>query len=346
MKIQMQEILEAYRRLAPIPLEKTIPRIAREQPELRDAVLAVLNNHATKRLLTGTVEPVAKIEHRLIQGPEDQIAVRIYRPDSDDESKPVLLYFHGGGFVLGGLNSYDSSCRALCNAADCVVVSVAYRQAPENKFPAARDDAFTAYNWLISRARELGVDPRRIAVAGESAGGNLAALVCLLAKARGLPQPVHQLLIYPWVDSEMDTPSFREHAHAEPLNAQMMSWFLRYYLPDGIKAADPLAFPLQSDELQGLAPATVITAEIDPLCTQGELYAEKLRAHGVPVFVRCFEGVTHEFFGLQALVPEAREALKLAAENLQAAFDGLPFNEDSARERREELANLQLQMRT
>jgi acetyl esterase len=317
---QMQEVLDAFAELSPLPIESLTPEVARQLPELRDAVLAVINRHGTKRLIAGVVENVQGIEHTLIPTVEGQLLARIYRP-SNKPDLPVILYFHGGGFVIANLNSYDASCRSLCNAADAIVVSVAYRQAPEHQFPAAHDDAFDAYEWLLENAYSIGGDVNRIAVAGESAGGNLATSVCIQAKAKGLPQPVHQLLVYPVVDNRMDTPSYIENVDAKPLNRDMLKWFFKHYIGDR-EIPDSRATPLKRDDLRGLAPATVLTAEIDPLCSEGESYAEKLRSFGVPVFQKRYEKVTHEFFGMGAVVAEAKEAVQDAAKQLRDAFGG------------------------
>ena len=346
MNTQMQEILDAFNHLGPIPVEKTTPEVARQLPFMQKAIFEVLNEHAAKRLIDGVIENVEAIEHRSMPGPRGPILARIYHPEVRGAKKPVLLYFHGGGFVLGSLDAYDATCRALTNLADCIVVSVAYRQAPEHKYPAAREDAFAAYEWLLRNARDFGGNPKLIAVAGESAGGNLATLVCLMAREKGLPQPLHQLLVYPWVDSKMDTASYVSHQFAKPLNAAAMKWFMNHYLASPSQALDPMAFPLRHDNLSGLAPATIFTAEIDPLCSEGKAYAEKLRQFGVPVHSQQFNGVTHEFFGLGAVLVEAEEALRIAGENLQIAFEGLPIDQDLQRTSPEdELAILQMQMR-
>jgi acetyl esterase len=314
---QMQEVLNAFADLNPLPIEAITPEAARQLPELRDAALAVVNQHGARRLIQGVIEPVKSVEHILIPGPESLLTARIYRP-SEASSLPLLLYFHGGGFVLGDLNTYDSSCRALANAAGCLVLSVAYRQAPEHPFPAAHDDAFAAYRWALKNGGSIGADPHRIAVAGESAGGNLAAAVCLMAKSRSIRQPLHQLLVYPVTDNHFDTDSYQEHADAKPLNRAMMRWFWKHYLQG--QPTNEICCPLQSADLAGLAPATVITAEIDPLRSEGEHYADRLRSYDVPVHSRMFKGVTHEFFGLGSAVAEGKEAVKEAATELIRAF--------------------------
>lgn len=322
MNHQIEEILNAYDSFHPLPIESMSPQAARQQTDLRDASLVVLNHHMTKRLVQGVLEPVDKIEHQLIPSGDQKILIRIYRP-AGAGTMPATLYFHGGGMVIASLDTYDSSCRALANAAQCIVVSVAYRQAPENPFPAAPEDAFQAYKWVVDNAESLGIDKNCIAVTGESAGGNLATVVCMLAKERGCQMPVHQLLIYPMLDAAYDTPSYRKNAEAKPLNKAMMQWFWSHYLKSPKDRFNPLACPLQATDLSGLPPATVITAEIDPLCSDGETYADKLESFGVPVFQKRFENVTHEFFSMSGLVPEAKEAVSLAAEKLQDSFNAL-----------------------
>jgi acetyl esterase len=318
-KPQLQEVLNKFADLHSLPLENLEPSAARQLPELKEAVCGVIHDHAAKRLMAGYTEPVHSVEHILISGPEERFLARIYKP-AGLAPHPVLLYFHGGGWVIGNLNSYDASCRALCNAADCIVVSVAYRQAPEHVYPAAREDAFAAYKWLLKNVASIGGDVHRIAVAGESAGGNLATVVCKMAKDEGLRLPVHQALIYPVTDCDFETPSYIEHANAKPLNRNMMKWFFKHYF-DEVPITDPYAFPLLSDNLSGLPPATLITAEIDPLSSEGEAYAEKLREAGVTVYFKCYAGMTHEFFSMGAVVPEAKEAVREVAENLQNSFD-------------------------
>jgi acetyl esterase len=264
-------------------------------------------------------EPVGGVEHRLIPGPAGEILARIYSPEGDGPF-PVLVYFHGGGWVIATLSTYDASCRALCNLAECIVVSVAYRQAPEHKFPAAVEDAFAAYQWVRQSAAKFNGDPGRVAVGGESAGGNLATVVALLARDAGIQPPSHQLLVYPVTDFSFDTPSYRQNGEAKPLNAAMMRWFWRHYLPSEAEGRDPRASPLQAPDLSRLPPATVITAEIDPLHSEREAYAARLAEAGVPVEHRHFVGVTHEFFGMVAGVSEAKEAVEFAAANLKRAF--------------------------
>lgn len=315
---RMQEILDHYDRLGVTPLHTVSAEIARQLPNLQDAVLDVLSHHITKRV-SGPLEQVGSVEHRVITGPGGDLLLRIYNPRGEGPF-PILVYFHGGGWVVGSLDSYDSSCRALCNAADHIVISVAYRQAPEHKFPAAIEDAYAAYQWAVHNAEELNGDANCVAVAGESAGGNLAAVVCLMARDRNFRSPIHQVLIYPVVHFDFESDSYHQHANAKPLNKAMMQWFWEHYLEAESDGTSLYASPLLAD-LQNLPAATVITAGIDPLRSEGEAYAKKLAASGVDVSYKCFENLTHEFFGMGSLVPEAKKALSLVAENLQAASE-------------------------
>lgn len=252
---------------------------------------------------------------------------RAYTPkgETPEGGWPVLVYYHGGGFVLATLDTYDASCRALCNEADCIVVSVHCRQAPEHRWPAAPKDAYAAYHWICANARELGGDPSRVAVAGESAGGNLAAVVCQMARDQGAPLPLHQLLVYPVTDVAHGTASASamEFADARPLNTPMLGWFYDHYAGPDADRSHPYMSP-QHGDLRGLPPATIILAEIDPLFSDGEAYAEKLAMSGVEVDVNIYEGVTHEFFGMAGLLEEATDAVGFAGKQLRDAFDQEP----------------------
>jgi len=319
---QMQEVLDALAALDPLPLETVIPRQARELPSVADAVQGAL----AARGQPPAVEPVGQIEHRLIPGGpgSEGTLVRIYTPASGAGPFPVLVYFHGGGWVIANLNVYDASARALANAATAVVVSVAYRQAPENPFPAAVDDAYAAYQWVVGNAATFNGDSAHVAVGGESAGGNLAAVTALLAHQRGLAPPLHQMLVYPVTDFVGDYPSYQENFDAKPLSTPALQWFGRYYLRSDADRQDPRASPLRAPDLHGLPSATVILAEIDPLRDQGAAYATRLREAGVPVTARLYQSVTHEFFGTGAVVDQAKDAVAVAAAGLRAAFAAGP----------------------
>jgi acetyl esterase len=264
-------------------------------------------------------ERVASVENRTIPGPDGEIPVRVYRP-SDESGRPVIVYFHGGGWVIGSLETHDNSCRALTNAVDAVVVSVDYRLAPEHKFPAAADDAFAATRWVAEHAFELGGDPRRIAVAGDSAGGNLAAVVSLLARDAGGPMLAYQLLVYPATDCERDSESMRANATGYFLEADSMRWFDGHYLRSESDREDWRFSPLRADSLAGLPPAFVLTAEFDPLCDQGEAYARRLEDAGVPVELRRYDGVFHGFFGMRDLMKPAQQAFEDVTKAMREAL--------------------------
>jgi acetyl esterase len=312
---QMQAVLDQYAKFATPPLEQLTPANARNLPTLKNAV----EEMAAETPAPPAPEPVGTIGHTMIPGPEGELLARVYTPEGDGPF-PILVYFHGGGWVIANLDVYEPSCRALCNAAECIVVSVAYRQAPEHKYPAAVEDAYAATQWVIANAAQLGGDPNRVAVGGESAGGNLATVVCLKAKDEGGKMPVAQLLIYPVTDSRMNTRSYQENTDSKPLNSAMMPWFWKHYLGDEADGREPYASPLLAPSLRGLPPATLIFAEIDPLRDEGEAYANRLADAGVPVRATRYTGVTHEFFGLAGVVDKAKEALGEAVEGLKEAF--------------------------
>lgn len=319
---QMQAVLDQLGKFGAPPIEKSSPEIARSLPTLKNAVEEMLSENAAMRSLTllkPNPEPVGQISHILIPGVAGDIVARVFTPKGDGPF-PVLVYFHGGGWVIANLDVYESSCRALCNAAECIVVSVAYRQAPEHKYPAAVDDAYMALQSVMTNAANINGDPTRIAVGGESAGANLATVACLKARDEGGNMPIAQLLIYPVTDSAMNTPSYQENATAKPLNAAMMPWFWHHYLENESQGREPYASPMQATDLSGLPAATVITAEFDPLRDEGEAYARRLLDAGVPVFAKRYDGVTHEFFGLAGAVPKAKQAVEDVANALKQAF--------------------------
>ncbi len=241
-------------------------------------------------------EQVARVENRTIPGPAGEIPVRIYTPQGNGPF-PALVFFHGGGWVICNLDTHDGICRGLANGAGCVVVSVDYRLAPEHKFPAAPEDCYAATQWVAENAAELNVDASHIAVGGDSAGGNLTAVVAQMARDRGGPHLVFQLLIYPATDFRMNTPSIEENATGYFLTKDDMIWFTNHYLNSEEDKTNPLASPLLASDLSGLPPALIITAQYDPLRDEGELYGQKLREAGVPVTVSRYAGVIHGFFG-------------------------------------------------
>lgn len=312
---QMQEVLDALAELGPKPIETLEPKEARKQPTPTDAVIKVLEGRGQ----SADPEPVGDVDDKKIVQADSSLPlvenpIRVYTPIGDGPF-PILLYFHGGGFVIADLDVYDSSPRAVANAADCVVVSAHYRQGPEDPYPAAHDDAMVAYRWVLDNVEELGGDGR-IAIAGESAGGNLAASVTLRAREEGIPLPLHQLLVYPIADGDFTKPAFTEHADAKPLNTPMMEWFAHHYAPD----ENARHFAVSRADLADFPPTTIVTAEFDPLRDDGKLLAERLRAAGVDVQHRHFDGVTHEFFGMGAVVSAAKQAVEFAADRLSVSF--------------------------
>lgn len=259
---------------------------------------------------------VGRVEDRTADG----VPVRIYWPPDSPDDMPLVLFLHGGGFVVCDLDSHDGFARDLCAGTGAVVVSVGYRLAPEHPFPAAVEDAYTALTWTHAQAAALGADPHRLAVAGDSAGGNLAAVLTLLARDRGGPSLRHQLLIYPVTDAARDTPSYTRHADDGFLTATAMAWFWAQYLADPSEGAHPHASPLRAPDLSGLPPACVITAEHDPLRDEGEAYAARLAAAGVPVSCHRITGSFHGFISLPQILPAARTAQELAFQSVRTAL--------------------------
>jgi acetyl esterase len=310
----MRHVLRHLEALGGRPTETLTPEEARRQPTPADAVKAMLRKHGK----SVEPEPVGRVVERTIPGPDGAIPVRVYTPHGEGPF-PVIVYTHGGGWVIATNDTYDSSARALTNAVGAIVVSVEYRKAPEHRFPAAHEDAFAAYRWVRENAAELGGDPERVAVAGESAGGNLAVSTAILAVHKGVPLPAHVLAVYPIADGNTDSESYRENAAARPLNRPMMAWFLDHYLRTPADAAHPL-ISLVTADLRGLPPTTVITAEIDPLRSDGERLANQLRRAGVEVEYHTHAGVTHEFFGMAAVVGDAAKAVKQAAAALKRSL--------------------------
>jgi acetyl esterase len=269
--------------------------------------------------LGGPEEPVFQVEDRVIPGPIQPIPVRVYRPVPAG-TLPALVFFHGGGFVICDLASHDRQCRALANASGCVVIAVDYRLAPEHKFPAAADDAYAATLYVAGHPDEFGIDPGRIAVGGDSAGGNLAAVVTLMARDRGGPPLGFQLLVYPIVDFEDESPSMHEYGTDHFLTRELMNWFTGQYLANPSDGRLPHASPLNAGDMRGLPPAMVITGECDPLRDQGEAYALKLQNAGVPVELKRYDGMIHPFLSLGGVIDAGRTAMGDAASALRRAL--------------------------
>lgn len=284
-----------------------------------EAVMALL-----KKTGIEAKNPEVAISHKILPvGPEEGVLVRIYTPtisNDQEQELPVIVYYHGGGWVIADLDTYEASALALSKLTSAIVVSVAYRQAPEHKFPAAHEDSFAAYKWIVENTAEIGGDSNKIATAGESAGGNLAVAVPLMAKEQGVKMPVHILSVYPIADGDVQSPTYDQYENAVPLNRGLMEWFFDKYAPDWKNSEEPL-INLTSADLSGLPATTIINAEIDPLQYEGGELEEKLREAQVDVIREVFSGVTHEFFGMAAVLEQAVEAQKLAAERLKESFD-------------------------
>lgn len=264
--------------------------------------------------------PIGKIDDRKIPGPGGDIAIRIYTPVGGGAAAlPAVVFFHGGGFVIGDLNTHDALCRQIANEAKARVVAVDYRLAPEHKFPAAADDCFAALKWVAAQASTIGVDANRIAVCGDSAGGNLAAVVCQLAQKAGGPRIVYQVLMYPTTIAHAKTGSMSMFEKGYFLEREAMDWFFDSYVPKGHDLKDPKLAPFFGD-VKGLPPAYVITAGFDPLKDEGKQYADKMAAAGVSVAYKDYPAMVHGFFNMSGIVPQAKDAIMDVAAKLKGAF--------------------------
>lgn len=311
---EMKRVLDALGSLGGKPIASLSAVEARQQPTPADAVMGVLKESGKDTAVSALVPGVTS-EDRTIKGAAGSIPARIYTPDGAGPFM-VVLYFHGGGWVIGNKQVYDGGARGIAKMANAVVVSVDYRLAPEHPFPAQHDDALAAYRWVLDNAASLKGDPRRIAIAGESAGGNLAVATAIAARDAQLQMPVHVLSVYPIAGSDTTTASYVEHANAKPLNRAMMSWFLDKTAHTPADLQDP-RINLVAADLHGLPPTTIIAAELDPLLTEGVLLEAALRKAGVQVERRQWDGVTHEFFGMAAVVAKAKEAQEYAGNRLK-----------------------------
>ena len=262
---------------------------------------------------------VAKVEDRNIPGPGGDLPVRIYTPEGGGPF-PALVWFHGGGWVVGDLDTADATSRHLTVGAGCVVVSVDYRLAPETKFPGPAEDCYAATQWVAQNAPSINVDASRIAVGGDSAGGNLAAVVSLMARDRRGPELALQLMVYPVTEWDFGTASYQQNADGYGLTQDTMRWYWDHYLANDADATNPYAAPMRAEDLSGLPAALVITAEFDPLRDEGEAYAHLLEAAGVPTQCTRYDGMTHGFFGQSAVMDKGKQAISEASAALKAAF--------------------------
>lgn len=310
----MRHVLDVWAGLGPKPIEQcTVPE-ARAQPTLAMALAKIVRDLPDDGGIS--------MELRMIPGAAGEIKARVYAPAGEAAGLPMILYLHGGGWVLGDLDHSDALCRRLALETGYVVANVDYRLAPEHRYPTAAEDSFAAFSWVVREADALGVDPGRIAVAGASAGGNLAAAVALMARDRGGVQPAAQLLAYPVLDDACDSGSFRDFGEGYIVNTDDMRWYWTQYLARPEDAAQAYACPLKADDLAGLPPALVITAECDPIRDDGERYAERLSAAGVRATVSRYPGALHGFFAMPGVLSKGTQAVLEASDFLKRRLGG------------------------
>ena len=303
---QARALLDDLEALGLPPVEDQTPEEARRGTRERSQALG------------GEPEPIHRVEEFSIPGPHQPIPIRVYGGGSAG-AQPCLIYFHGGGWVICDLDTHDPICRGIAAESGAVVVSVDYRLAPEHKFPAALEDSYAATRWVFANAARLGIDPLRVAVGGDSAGGNIAAVVAMECRDAGGPPLALQVLVYPVTDlSSFGTPSYEEFAEGHYLTRSSMIYFRDQYLPSPADAARPEASPLLAADLRNLPPALILTAECDPLRDEGEAYAKRLGAAGVPVVSTCYTGMFHAFFGMRDVLEESRRAIREVAGALRA----------------------------
>lgn len=317
-----------------MPLDPQVARYLQAEQEAGSAEQELLSLAEQRRqsvlgMLAEAGEPerVAAVEDRLLPGPGGELLVRVYTPINTEAGPlPVLLYFHSGGWVFGSVEGHDPVCRALANRASCLVVSVDYRLAPEHPFPAAPEDCYAATRWVAEHAGEINADPTRLAVGGDSSGGNLAAAVALMTRDRGGPRLCQQILIYGETDYyEPGTASYTTYAEGYSLTRASMAWFWDQYITRPADRQHPYAAPLRASDLSGLAPALIITAEYDPVRDEAEEYARRLQQAGVPTRLSRYDGMIHGFFRMFAVFERSHDALAEIAATLRTAFTaGIP----------------------
>jgi acetyl esterase len=306
-----------------MPLDHQVQVILENMKQLGVPPLHTLSVENARKInlsaMAAQPEEVWRIENRNIPGPVDFIPVRVYTPRGE-APLPVIVYYHGGGWVVGNLDAADVLCRQLANGVNSIVVSVDYRLAPEHKFPAATEDAYAAVVWVLEHAVSLGADPNRIAVGGDSAGGNLAAVVSLMARDKGIPFIKFQLLVNPVTHYSFETDSYRDNAEGYGLTTNTMRWFWDHYLANEQDGRHPYASPLLDNDLSSLPPALVLTAEFDPLCDEGEAYAEKMKAAGIPVEAKRYDGMVHGFILQTGAYDQGRKAVEHAVSALRKSL--------------------------
>jgi acetyl esterase len=312
---EMLVVIEKLESLGGKPIETLDAKEARQQPTPADAVLAVMKDYDM------TMPPaLCDTVNKQIPVTGGTTTIRIYTPKQGTAPYPVIVYYHGGGFVIADLDVYGASAQSLCEQSGAVVVSVEYPKGPEHKFPAAHNVCFDAYKWIIKNAASLHADASKIALVGESAGGNIAINVSILARDKKIQMPLYEVLVYPVVNNDLNAESYVTYAAAKPLNKPMMEWFVKNYLNTPKQSEDPRISVVRAN-LNGLPPTLIIGAEIDPLQSEGELLNKKLKDAKVDSQYELYKGVTHEFFGMAAVIPQAKDAQALAVKKIKAAFD-------------------------
>ena len=283
-------------------------------PQVWEAPIEVIRRNTQSRpALAGTPEPLFDLSNRFIPGPTADLPIRIYRPSKVTER--TIVYFHGGGWVLNFLDIYDASLARLANQSGATIISVNYQKAPEHPFPIPFDDCYATLLWVIQNSAELAIDASKLGVAGDSAGANLAAAVALKARDNDIAL-AFQLLIYPCNDRDFDTESYRTNATGYGLSTQAMQWFWQQYLQGDAHDQNPYAIPMRAENFSNLAPAIVITAEYDPLLSDGEKYVELLARDGVATSYKRYEGMIHGFFTNMAVTPAAERAIDFSASEI------------------------------
>lgn len=304
---QVQKLLESLKGRKVKPIEERTAEEYRGQINFYKAML-------------GTPKEVANIEDRMIPVENGEIPIRIYTPKGKGPF-PVFIYLHGGGFVIGDIDVGNTVCCNIANGSNCIVVSVGYRLAPEHKFPVALQDSIKATKWVADNANSINADSSRIAIGGDSAGGNMATVISSLSRKEGYPSIKYQVLIYPMTNMDFDTKSYRENGEGYILTRESAMWFVRQYLNDEEEKNNPLVAPMLAENLEGLPPALIITAQYDPLRDDGSLYASKLIEHGVDVEYKCYKGMIHGFLWMTEIIKQGEQAIDHIANRLSSVFN-------------------------
>jgi acetyl esterase/lipase len=314
----MQAVVHVYQQLGAKPVSTLDVTQARTQPTFQDAIRRVVSNQRGQPWIADSYTQERDLT---VAGAAGPLPARLFDATPGKAGEPIILFFHGGGFVTGGIDSSDLICRELADQAHAKVLSVAYRLAPENRFPAAEDDALAAYRWLLANAASLGADPRRIAVAGDDAGANLAINVSIASRAAGVTPPVHELLISPIASTDFRDPTYIAEDYAIPLSPRDMRWYLDNTIRSRADLGDPRLDLVGRADLHNLPPTTVISAEMDPLQSEGTFLTQKLQAQGNDVARILYGGTSHDFFAAGPVIERAKEAEAYAAQHLDETFD-------------------------